>query len=49
MMFDARQRNDIPTWTTETRPTAIRGNIIGYNTTTSKLEFYNGAAWVDLH
>lgn len=46
IMFDARRRNDIPTWTTDTRPTIP---AMGYNTTTSKLEFHTGAGWVDLH
>lgn len=43
-------------WTTATRPgtaksgraTARKGQV-GYNTTTSKYEFWDGAAWVDLN
>ena len=48
-MFDARKRNNTPTWTTATRPTATLDNIIGYNSTTGKLEGYTASGWVDLH
>jgi hypothetical protein len=37
----------IDSWTTATRPTAITG-LFGWNTTTSRLEVYNGSAWVDV-
>jgi hypothetical protein len=33
-------------WTTSARPTPVLG-LTGYNTTTSKLESYNGTAWVE--
>ena len=34
-------------WTTTTRPAVTPGVVlIGYNTTTAKLEVYNGTAWV---
>lgn len=49
IMFDARRRNDIPTWTTDTRPTAYATGLVGFNSTTSKLEVHNGTTWVDLH
>lgn len=34
-------------WTTATRPTPRLG-LIGINTTTSQVEWYNGTAWVDV-
>jgi len=34
-------------WTTATRPTVPAGAIVvGFNTTTSKVEVWNGSAWV---
>jgi hypothetical protein len=33
-------------WTTDARPTPVLG-LTGYNTTTSKLESYNGTSWVE--
>lgn len=38
-------------WTTATRPvlTATTYGTVGYNTTTNKLEVFNGSTWVDLH
>jgi hypothetical protein len=36
-------------WTTATRPTVAAGVVVvGFNTTTSKLEVYTGTAWVVL-
>ena len=36
-------------WTTTTRPTVAAGVVVvGFNTATSKLEVYNGTAWVAL-
>lgn len=49
LMYDARQRKNIPMWTTATRPGAYITGIVGFNETTSKLEVYNGTTWVDLH
>lgn len=49
LMFDARKRNDVPTWTTATRPGVYLENIIGFNSTTGKLEGYTASGWVDLH
>jgi len=49
IMFDARKPNYVPTWTTETRPTSYREYIIGYNSTSGKLEGYTASGWVDLH
>ncbi|WJN63435.1 minor tail protein [Streptomyces phage phiScoe56] len=45
--------NRIRTWTTATRPgasgsTAVRQGQLGYNTTTSSWEFWNGTAWSNL-
>lgn len=34
-------------WTTATRPVAAAG-IVGFNTTTSKVEFYDGGQWLDI-
>lgn len=34
-------------WTTSTRPTPVAG-IVGLNTTTSKIEFYDGGQWLDV-
>lgn len=37
----------ISSWTTSTRPTVSTGMIaVGFNTTTSKVEVWNGSAWV---
>ena len=39
----------ISSWTTSTRPTVPTGMVaFGFNTTTSKLEVWNGTAWVVL-
>ena len=39
----------VSSWTTSTRPTVSTGMIaLGFNTTTSKLEVWNGSAWVVL-
>ena len=39
----------VSSWTTATRPTVPTGMIaLGFNTTTSKLEVWNGSAWVVL-
>jgi hypothetical protein len=36
-------------WTTGTRPTAASGSyLIGFNTTNSGLEFWNGSGWISL-
>jgi len=35
----------MPNWTTGTRPASPRTGQIGYNTTLSTLEIYNGSAW----
>ncbi len=48
LMFDARKRNDIPTWTTATRPTLYRNNVMGFNSTTSEYEIFNGSDWMNL-
>lgn len=34
-------------WTTATRPTALAG-LVGLNTTTGMMEYYNGSAWLDV-
>ena len=36
----------LPTWTTSTRPALPVAGQIGYNSTLTKLEYYNGSAWV---
>ena len=36
----------LPTWTSSTRPVSPVAGQIGYNSTLTKLEFYNGSAWV---
>jgi len=37
----------ISSWTTSTRPTVATGMLaVGFNTTTSKVEVWNGSAWV---
>ena len=39
----------VSSWTTSTRPTVPTGMIaLGFNKTTSKLEVWNGTAWVVL-
>ena len=39
----------VSSWTTSTRPTVPTGMIaLGFNTTTSKLEVWDGSAWVVL-
>lgn len=46
--FSSFIRNDalnLPQWTTGTRPTAATG-LMGWNTTLSVVEVYNGTAWV---
>jgi hypothetical protein len=35
----------ISTWTTGTRPSLPLTGQIGYNTTTSSPEYYNGSSW----
>jgi hypothetical protein len=37
----------VPVWTTATRPASAVARV-GFNTTLSKLEIYNGAQWVSL-
>ena len=36
-------------WATATRPASPGYGVTGWNTTTNKLEVWNGAAWADLH
>lgn len=36
-------------WTTSNRPTNIDTGYIGYNTTTSKFEGYDGTNWINLN
>lgn len=37
----------VDVWTTASRPTAVLG-LFGWNSTTGKLEAYNGSAWADV-
>lgn len=43
---DARQFM-VDVWTTSTRPTPFLG-LVGYNSTSGKVEFYNGTTWADI-
>lgn len=40
--------NPVRPWTTATRPAAPRKGQVGFNDTTGKVEFYNGATWVTI-
>jgi hypothetical protein len=40
--------NTVGAWTTATRPSSPRTGRMGYNTTTSTWEFWNGSAWSNL-
>ncbi len=35
-------------WTTATRPVLGNEIVIGYNTTTARLEYWNGSSWIDI-
>jgi len=37
-----------PTWTTGTRPASPATGQVGFNTTTSTMEIYNGSAWTSI-
>jgi hypothetical protein len=39
----------LPSWTTAGRPTVLSNGMLGYNTSTGKVEAYAGGTWVDLH
>jgi len=37
-----------PSWTTAARPASPTASETGFNTTTARLEFYSGIAWVSI-
>lgn len=46
MLIDPDNGVTFPNWTTATRPSSPIAGETGFNTTTSKIEFYNGTTWV---
>ena len=46
MILDGTLGETFPSWTTATRPTAPAPGQVGFNSTTSSLECYNGSNWV---
>lgn len=46
---DQSKVGKLHTWTTATRPSVINTGFMGWNSTTSKFEAWDGTGWVDLH
>jgi hypothetical protein len=46
--LNINQKLSIPVWTTSTRPTSPTVGLVGYNTSFSLAEVYNGTSWVAL-
>ena len=46
---DQSKVGKLHTWTTATRPSVINTGFMGWNSTKSKFEAWDGTGWVDLH
>lgn len=46
LILDGLNGETFPSWTTATRPVAPVAGQVGFNSTTSTLECYNGSAWI---
>lgn len=46
LILDGLLGETFPSWTTATRPASPAPGQVGFNSTTSSLECYNGSAWI---
>jgi hypothetical protein len=47
IVLDGTNGETFPSWTTSTRPSSPNAGQMGYNTTNSVMEMYNGTNWVN--
>lgn len=48
LTLDSNNGVTVPSWTTAGRPASPSTGEFGFNSTTSKLEVYNGTSWVNM-
>ena len=46
IILDGTLGETFPSWTTSTRPASPSAGQMGYNSTLSRMEYYNGSVWV---